>query len=252
MTWTASPTAGVQYLVFRGTTIGFTPAASNQITPSAISPTTFSDTGLTASTPYYYVVEATNANGNSAPSNMATATVGPISTPPNPSFTLSFSVNSLTLTAGTNGSETVTVTPVNGFLPTLSITFACYGLPSNATCSFSQTSINAAGNMVATLTINTTAPVAALHPCRLPFFPSSPLAFPGSALALSVCFVGWKKRRGRHRLLLLLVFGIVGLCTSHSCFAPASQSAPALEYPGDSSFLPHATISYFGNVALVP
>jgi fibronectin type 3 domain-containing protein len=74
LSWTASATAGAQYLVFRGTTSGFTPGAGNQITPTAISATTFNNTGLTASTTYYYVVEATNTSGTSIASNQASAT----------------------------------------------------------------------------------------------------------------------------------------------------------------------------------
>ena len=46
------------YNVFRSTTSGFTPGTGNQIA-SGVSSTTYSDTGLTGSTTYYYLVEGT-------------------------------------------------------------------------------------------------------------------------------------------------------------------------------------------------
>ena len=48
------------YKVFRSTTNGFAPSSSNQIA-SVSSGTAYSDTGLSASTTYYYVVEAVDA-----------------------------------------------------------------------------------------------------------------------------------------------------------------------------------------------
>jgi hypothetical protein len=76
LSWTAS-TAGsgcsITYSIFRSTTSGFTPSSSNQIA-SGVTGTTFSNTGLSASTPYYYLVEAVDAASASSPSNQATAT----------------------------------------------------------------------------------------------------------------------------------------------------------------------------------
>jgi beta-galactosidase len=64
LSWTASTTSGVTYDVYRSTTSGFTPSASNEVGPN-VSGTTYSDTGLTASTTYYYAVEASDSAGNS-------------------------------------------------------------------------------------------------------------------------------------------------------------------------------------------
>ena len=62
-------TGATGYIVFRGTRSGGPYA---QIaTPAA---TSFTDTGLSAGTTYYYVVQATNAAGNSPNSNQAAAT----------------------------------------------------------------------------------------------------------------------------------------------------------------------------------
>jgi hypothetical protein len=76
LTWTASTTSGVTYSIFSSTTSGFTPSSANQIA-SGVSGTTYSDTGLVASTTYYYVVEAVNSGGPSTASNEANATTMP-------------------------------------------------------------------------------------------------------------------------------------------------------------------------------
>ena len=73
LTWTASPTSGVTYNVFRSTTSGFVPSSSNRIA-SAVAGTSFSDTGLACGTTFFYLVEAANAGGSSTPSNQASAT----------------------------------------------------------------------------------------------------------------------------------------------------------------------------------
>jgi hypothetical protein len=79
LSWTASPASGVTYSIFRSTASGFTPSNSNRIANGLIS-TSFSDTGLTPSTAYFYLVEAVNAGGSSSvPSNQASATT-PVAT----------------------------------------------------------------------------------------------------------------------------------------------------------------------------
>jgi hypothetical protein len=73
LTWTASPTSGVTYNIFRSTTSGFVPSSSNRIA-SAVTGTSFSDAGLACGTAYFYLVEAANAGGTSSPSSQAGAT----------------------------------------------------------------------------------------------------------------------------------------------------------------------------------
>ena len=73
LSWTASSSScAVTYNIFRSTTSGFTPSSSNQIA-SGVSGTSFSDSGLAASTTYFYLVEGTNSGGTSGPSNQASA-----------------------------------------------------------------------------------------------------------------------------------------------------------------------------------
>jgi len=74
LSWTASATSGVTYSVFRSTTSGFTPSSANQVTgASNLTATAFSDSGLTASTTYFYIVEAIS-NGLIAQSAQVSAT----------------------------------------------------------------------------------------------------------------------------------------------------------------------------------
>lgn len=73
LSWTASPTSGVTYDVFRSTSSGFTPSSSNQIA-SGVTSTSFADSGLACNTAYFYLVEAANSSGSSTPSNQASAT----------------------------------------------------------------------------------------------------------------------------------------------------------------------------------
>jgi len=61
------------YTVYGGTTANPTTAIASGVTG-----TTYSNTGLTASTTYYYIVKAVDADGTSAASTQATATTQPV------------------------------------------------------------------------------------------------------------------------------------------------------------------------------
>ena len=77
LTWTAvTPPSGCTisgYNVYRSTTSGFTPGSGNLIASGVTSPS-YTNTGLTASTTYYYKVEALDSYGTSPASNQASAT----------------------------------------------------------------------------------------------------------------------------------------------------------------------------------
>ncbi len=74
LSWTASTSScSVTYNVYRSTTSGFTPSTSNQIA-TGVTATTYSNTGLAASTTYYYLVEGVDSAGSSGQSNQASAT----------------------------------------------------------------------------------------------------------------------------------------------------------------------------------
>ena len=118
------------YSVFRSTTSGFTPSSSNQAA-SGVTGTSYSNTGLAASTTYYYKVEALDADGASAASAQSSAKTLAAG---GSSFTLSRSASSLTVAQGSSATDTISVNDVNGF--TGSITLAASGLPSGVTATF--------------------------------------------------------------------------------------------------------------------
>jgi len=61
------------YNVYGSTTDNFTPSSSNLLA-SGVTSTSYSNTGLAASTTYYYVVEAVDSEGTSEASSQASAT----------------------------------------------------------------------------------------------------------------------------------------------------------------------------------
>jgi hypothetical protein len=67
LTWQASPTNGVTYNVFRGTSPGG--ESTTPLNPSPISGTTYMDETVTPGQNYYYTVEAVDSGGSSAPTN---------------------------------------------------------------------------------------------------------------------------------------------------------------------------------------
>jgi hypothetical protein len=80
-----------------------------------------------------------------------------------PNFSLSLSPTSVSIAGGGSGSTTITATPAFGFAS--AITFACSGLPADATCSFSPATVTPSGSAVATtkLTIATNVTSASLR-----------------------------------------------------------------------------------------
>jgi endoglucanase len=101
LTWgAATPPANcsVSYSVYRSTTSGFTPSALNQVA-SALTTTSFANTGLTASTTYYFVVQAVDGAGATS-SAQASATTSAGST-----------TYALTVTRAGTGGGTVTSAP---------------------------------------------------------------------------------------------------------------------------------------------
>jgi len=113
LAWTASPTAGVTYNVFRSTTSTFTPSASNQVA-STIAGLTYADSGLVASTTYYYYVKAVNSTGTSSATNEASATTSAAAGQPQPPTGLtanaaSSSAINLAWTASSTSGVTYTV-----------------------------------------------------------------------------------------------------------------------------------------------
>lgn len=106
------------------------------------SPSLFSDV-----TGYDLVTGWGSPNGQGLLDAIAPAFTGP-------NFALSSSPSTLDLTQGNTGTDTITVTPSNGFTGTVNLTVAVLGNPAGVTASLSSSSVAAGGN--ATLSVSTT------------------------------------------------------------------------------------------------
>ncbi len=149
LTWNAS-TGATSYNVKRSTTNGgpYTTIAS----PTAVS---YTNTGLTNGTPYYYVVTAVNTAGKSNSSSQATATpVAPVTVPPVPTGLQATAGNaqvSLTWNASTGAtSYNVKRSTTNGgpYTTIASPTTASYtntGLTNGTAYYYVVTAVNSAG-----------------------------------------------------------------------------------------------------------
>jgi hypothetical protein len=78
-----------------------------------------------------------------------------------PDFSVSSNASTLTIKQGQSGTATLTISPINGFSAVVS--FACSGLPSGASCSFSPTNVTPSGGPVTSqVTIATQASTVAM------------------------------------------------------------------------------------------
>ena len=105
--FTNPPCTVTGYSIFRSTTNGFAASASNQIA-TGVTGTTYTNTGLAASTTYYYLVETLDSFGASATSPQASATTqaaGTLGAPSNLTATAGNSQVGLTWTAGSGATS---------------------------------------------------------------------------------------------------------------------------------------------------
>jgi fibronectin type 3 domain-containing protein len=119
---------------------------------------TYIDTAVTNGVTYYYQVSAVNSVGEGPRSNEASAT--PSAPPPPPNFGISASPVSLSIHIGSSGTSTITLTSLNGFAGTISLStsIACSGVcVVYPTASLNPTSVtlSAGGTGASTLTVST-------------------------------------------------------------------------------------------------
>ncbi len=173
--------------------------------------TTNGTTPTTASTVYTGAItvdstetlEAIAAASGYSNSPVATATYT-INLPP-ADFQLSVNPSALTIVAGQSGKATFTVTPENGF--NSQVSFACSGLPAEASCSFDPTAVTPNGAAAtSTLTISTTAASSAM---RVPIAPSQrpvyALLLPSLAMIFGIAAGRRRALRGVRLLGLLIL-----------------------------------------------
>ena len=146
-------------------------------------------------------------------------------------FTLGESASALSVSKGGSGTLTLKVTPENGF--NAAVSFACSGLPSGASCSFSPSTVTPSGSAVtSTLTVTAASSSAAVQPQRMPFWPAP-------MMGLAVCWLGL--RRGRARRWLLLVVAAAGLMLFSACGGGSGGSGGGGTQPTTSTITVTAT-----------
>jgi N-acetylneuraminic acid mutarotase len=124
------------------------------------------------------------------------------------SFGLSTAPADLTVSAGGQGTVTLTLTPQNGF--NSAVSFACSGLPSGASCAFSPATVMpTSGAATTTLTISAAAQSSALRKRSQTFPPEFTVL-----LALGIC--GLRKRRNQQTMFLVVVV-LSGLSCLSAC-----------------------------------
>ena len=139
-------------------------------------------------------------------------------------FALSSTGPTVTIAApGDSGTMSATITAKNGFSGT--VTFACSGLPSGATCSFnppSATLSSTATTAVTTLTVSTTAPSAVAPTRREPAAPG-PLNLVAAASLLAILGISILALRTSSKRLrsgasfALMILGMAGIMLMASC-----------------------------------
>jgi hypothetical protein len=173
-----------------------------------------SDSSLAAAT--YNVVAAYAGDSNfQASSSAAVAQVVNAATVPG--FPLTASPSSLTMQPGGQGTVTLTVTPSDGF--NSEVSFACSGLPSGASCTFSPATVTPTTSAAVTtsLTIAAGTNSAASRTQPAPFIPVS-------TLALGMCVLAWKRRRGARYFALLVLAG-ASLAFFSGCSSTSMQKS---------------------------
>jgi len=183
------------------TTNGTTPTANSTLYSGAIT---------VASTETLEAIAVAPGDSNS-PVASATYTISL----PSPNFSVAVSPAALTVAEGQSGTVTVSVSPQNAF--SSAVSFSCSGLPADATCSFSPTTVTPSGAAAssATLTISTSAKLTAAQRGKRS-------VFPGSMLAIAFCLLAWRKRPPLHILSLLMICA-VGLSLLSGCVKKASS-----------------------------
>ena len=188
LTWTvpiAGGTATSGYYIYRGTSAGGESATA--LNSSAVTTTTYSATGLTNGTTYYFVVKAKNSIGLSLASNEVSAL--PATVPGSPTLKSAVAGNTqvtLTWTAPTNiGGSLITgynvfmgttsggqsATPLNGLTPLSSttLTYTATALTNSTTYYFTVKALNVVGSSPASAQLSA-------KPANVPGAPNSPTA----------------------------------------------------------------------------
>ena len=146
LTW-SSVTGATSYNLKRSATPG-----AETILATGLTTTGYTDKSVVAGTTYYYEVSAVNSGGEGPNSSEVNAT--PTAPPPQSDFSVSVSPSSRTVTRGSSTQYSVTISPLNGF--TGSVSLSVSGLPSRSSASLSPNPVSVSTTSgTSTLTVTT-------------------------------------------------------------------------------------------------
>jgi N-acetylneuraminic acid mutarotase len=166
------------------------------------------------------IVEAIAVASGYSTSPVASATYSITSSP---NFVLTASPSALTVSAGGQGTVTLTVTPQNP--STVPVSFSCSGLPAGAACSFNPATVQptlGGGALTSTLTISTSSQSGALRPHSRPILPVT-------AFAAVLCLLIKRKQRLLQSFMAIAALTGLGLaigCGSGGSGGSGSSSTP--------------------------
>ena len=135
------------YAVYRGATTG-----GELFLADTGGSLTYTDTSVSNSTTYYYKVAAIDSAGSGTLSNEVSAT--PTAPPPSPDFSLAVTPASQTVSRGSSTSYAVTVTALNGFNGSVTLTSSISPSATGVTMSFNPTDMTPSAS--STLNVGTT------------------------------------------------------------------------------------------------
>jgi hypothetical protein len=170
-------------------------------TLSASGTATLSTTALAAGS---HSITASYGGDTNFAGSISSASVITVTAPP-PDFAVSLSATSATVSSGSSATTTISIQPSNGF--NQAITFACTGLPTGATCTFSPASITPSGTSASTTTLTiatTTASARLMPPVKYDPANRTPIAWAATLLGLTSLARFRRKRLRSLRALQML------------------------------------------------
>jgi hypothetical protein len=165
-------------------------------------------------------VDAITVGTGAKASSEATVLLNTSSSAALPNYSITTNPGSATVTAGSTGTYTITLTPKNFYNGT--VTFACGTLPSETTCNFSSPTLTPNGNppMTTTLTLVTTAASSAklMAPMNTHRGTSVLVASLSGLGLFGLMLVGdWRKKSGRRMGILVGVMVLGTLFATVGC-----------------------------------
>ena len=188
------------------TTDGSAPSASSPVYTSAIT-----------------VSSTATINAVAIAPSLAMSTVGTATYTILPNFSIAVSPTVVTVPPGGTGTTILTITPWGGM--NSAISFACSGLPANATCSFSPTTVTPSPSAATTqLAIAVSAQAGVLRPSSWP-------SLPVTGLAVAACLLVWRPRRQLGGVLMILLLVGAGLLSGCGGGTAGGGGASPQSYP---------------------